>query len=252
MTIRRSVLVVGGSGGIGAAAARALASSFDHVCLTYCSNEDAANNVASEIRVAGVTAACVPLDLGMPASCSAAVGAAAGGFELAGVVFAAAPRFRMDYTSRIPPEELVEMLTIEAGGFSRICHAAIPHLRRTAGGIVAVTSAALNRHVPKDTLSTAPKAAIEAMVRALAREEGRFGVRANSVRVGVVDGGMFHHFAGSDGAIDEAWVSAATENVALRRLGTPDEVGAVIAFLLSAGATYVSGQAIAVDGGFAI
>ncbi|MFT6396781.1 MAG: NAD(P)-dependent dehydrogenase (short-subunit alcohol dehydrogenase family) [Bradymonadia bacterium] len=158
----------------------------------------------------------------------------------------------MDYTSRIPPEELVEMLTIEAGGFSRICHAAIPHLRRTAGGIVAVTSAALNRHVPKDTLSTAPKAAIEAMVRALAREEGRFGVRANSVRVGVVDGGMFHHFAGSDGAIDEAWVSAATENVALRRLGTPDEVGAVIAFLLSAGATYVSGQAIAVDGGFAI
>lgn len=90
------------------------------------------------------------------------------------------------------------------------------------------------------------------MVRAVAREEGRYGVRANAVRVGVVDGGMFHHFAGAGGGIDERWVEAATGNVPLGRLGTPEEVAEVVAFLAGPASSYVSGQAIAVDGGFSV
>jgi NAD(P)-dependent dehydrogenase (short-subunit alcohol dehydrogenase family) len=92
----------------------------------------------------------------------------------------------------------------------------------------------------------APKAAIEALVRGIAREEGRFGVRANSVALGVIETGIFLRLAGKD--FDQEWVEAARGNTALKRFGTAEEVADAVVFLASARASYVTGQTLVLDG----
>ena len=112
-------------------------------------------------------------------------------------------------------------------------------------------SAALRRYAKTDILSVAPKAAVESIVRAVALEEGRFGIRANSVGVGLVAEGMFHALQ-AQGGIDAAWLAAAKANLAVQRLGTADDIAGAVAFLASDRAAYVTGQLLCVDGGFSI
>lgn len=133
----------------------------------------------------------------------------------------------------------------EIDAFTCLVHTVLPSLRATGGSLVALTSAALLRHSPGDVLSTAPKAAISAIVRAVAREEGRHGVRANEVAVGWIDAGMAR-------VIDfpEGWEERARANIPLCRPGRVDEVAQVVAML--AATSYVTGQQVAVDGGYSV
>jgi NAD(P)-dependent dehydrogenase (short-subunit alcohol dehydrogenase family) len=119
----------------------------------------------------------------------------------------------------------------------------------THGSIVAISTAGLGRFPPKDILSTAPKAAIEALISAIAREEGKHAIRANAVRVGVVDAGMFDRVKQQLAA---EWLEAAKRNAALRRFGTAEEVANAVVFLASARASYITGQSLTVDGGYAV
>jgi NAD(P)-dependent dehydrogenase (short-subunit alcohol dehydrogenase family) len=97
----------------------------------------------------------------------------------------------------------------------------------------------------------APKGAIEALMRGIAREEGRFGVRANNVAVGVVDAGMFPKLV-ERGELSQAWIDAAMRNTPLRRFGTPDEIADAVVFLASNQAKYITGQTLFVDGGYTL
>ena len=100
-------------------------------------------------------------------------------------------------------------------------------------------------------LSAAPKAAVESIVRHLAAEEGRFGVRANCVGVGPIRDGMYHRLV-ADGYFDERWIAAAERNLALGRLGTAADVANAVAFLVSEQAAWITGQTLMVDGGYAL
>ena len=130
-------------------------------------------------------------------------------------------------------------------------HIALAHLRKSRGSMVFVSSAGLRRYPPGDALSVAPKGAIEALIRATAREEGRYGVRANCVAVGVVDAGMFPKLI-EKGEITQAWVDAAMRNTPLRRFASPEEIADAAVFLASARARYVTGQTLFVDGGYTL
>jgi NAD(P)-dependent dehydrogenase (short-subunit alcohol dehydrogenase family) len=225
-------LVVGGSGGLGAAVCRALAGD---VVITYAHNLEAAQHVAAEIRAAGGGASVRQLllpdgELGDLEGCH-------------GVVFAAGTDIAQPYLSATDPSALREAVDIEVHGFFAVVKAALPSLRQNRGFVVALVSAGLSRWPPGDGLSVVPKAGIEALVRGLAREEGRHGVRANAVAVGVVDAGMFHRIG-----FDERWLEAARKNIPLRRFGTAEEIGHAVRFLSDA--TYVSGQTLYVDGGY--
>jgi len=125
----------------------------------------------------------------------------------------------------------------------------VPYLRQGGGSIVAMTSAGLKRHPQKDILSVVPKAGLEALLRGIAREEGRFGIRANSIALGVIDTGLFHRLTER---VTPAFVESMQRNTALGRFGTPEEAADLAIFLASSRSSFVTGQSIALDGGFSV
>src|SRR5581483_3657539 len=134
-------------------------------------------------------------------------------------------------------------------GFFNILKPTIPHLRRGGGSVLAMTSAGLVRHPQKDTLSVVPKAGIEALIRGIAREEGRHGIRANAVALGVIDTGLFKRLSDR---VTPQFIEAMKRNTALRRFGTAQEAADAALFLASSKAAFITGQSLRLDGGYSV
>jgi NAD(P)-dependent dehydrogenase (short-subunit alcohol dehydrogenase family) len=245
-----AALVIGGSGGVGQAICAGFAEARSDVVLTYRSNAAKAQDVIDGIERAGRRAAAIQLDLTERAGAKAAVDEAAGRFGgLHTLVLATGADISMSYAAEIDPDEWDRTIAGDLTGAFNVLRAAVPHLRETRGSIVAITSAGLIRHPPKDILSVVPKAGVEALMRGLAREEGRGGIRANSIALGVVDAGLFHRL---EQRLTPAFVDAMKRNTALRRFGTAEEVADLAVFLASSRASFITGQSIALDGGYSI
>lgn len=243
-------LVLGGSGGIGAAICRGLAAAGSDVALTYHSNRARAQAVMEQVSAAGRQAWAYPVDLASPDSVQGVFSALDElPHRLHTVVYATGADISMVHLASVDTDEWLRTVDSDLNGFFHVVKAALPRLRKGGGSIVAITSAGITRHPPMDILSVAPKAGIEALVRAIAREEGRYGIRANSVAPGVVDGGLFHRLTPQ---VSPDFVEAMKRNTALRRFGSAEEIANVAVFLASSQAAYVTGQSIAVDGGFAV
>jgi NAD(P)-dependent dehydrogenase (short-subunit alcohol dehydrogenase family) len=245
-------LVIGGSGGIGSAIARGFAAAGVTLAITYHHNEDAANAVADGIRSVGGNCSVHQVALGDLESVRACVdGLVAEYGQIHTVAHAAGTHIDQPYVSQVTPEQWRNTMDWDVNGFFHVVHAALPHLRESKGSIVFVSSAGLKRFPPGDVLSVAPKGAIEALMRGIAREEGRHGVRANNVAVGVVDAGMFPKLV-ERGELSQAWVDAAIRNTPLRRFGKPEEIADAAVFLASTRARYITGQTLYVDGGYTL
>ncbi len=247
-----AAIVTGGSGGLGAAVCRLLASRGSDVALTYRGNEKAARAVAADVEAAGRRATVTKLDLLDADACAAFVAQAAE--ELGGVhtlVHAAGPLVQQRYLGTVPPAEFRAHLDQECAGFFNVVHPALPHLRTASGSLVAVTTAGTRRYPLRDGLSAGTKAAIETIVRALAAEEGRYGVRANMVGPGMTMDGMAPKLVAS-GDLHPGALDAAMRNIPLRRFGDAEDIAEAVCFLASPRADYISGQKLDVDGGFGV
>lgn len=247
-----TAFVVGGSGGLGGAICVELARRGSDVALTYRTNENAAEAMAGSISAEGRSAWTVALDLSDHEACRANVAAiadTAGGIHT--LVYAAGPHVPQRHLSRTSPAELREQLDVDAAGFFAVVAATLPHLRESKGSIVAVTTAATQRFAVRDGLSSIPKAAVEATVRGIAAEEGRFGVRANSVGPGMLTDGMAQRLMAS-GDLDQRALEAAKANIPLRRFGRAEDIAEAVCFLASERARFITGQNLSVDGGFTV
>ena len=247
-----AAVVTGGTGGLGEAVCRLLAERGSHVALTYNKNATKAGEVVTEIEASGRQARAWPVDLvdeDTTRTFLDEVVAEFGGLHT--LVHAAGPHIPQLHLSRVEPAQYRDSLAAEAVGFYNVLHHALPHLRETKGSIVAVTTAATRRYPVRDGLSSGTKASVEAVVRAIAAEEGRFGIRANCVGPGMMTDGMAQRLMAS-GDLDDAALEITLRNIPLRRFGDSADIAEAVCFLASDRADFISGQMLDVDGAYGV
>lgn len=237
-------LIVGASGGLGRAISERLARSGASLLLTYRTERPEFAAHADALRVMGAEVRCCQLDLLDVASIESAVATAG---PIRHLVYAAGPSIPQIYLSKTSQADWKAYVETEAAGFFNLVCSALPRLREGKGSFVATTSFAVGRVVPGDILSAAPKSMIEMLMRQVAKEEGRYGVRANCVAPGVINAGLGLK-AQQTHYTPEVW-EAQRKAVPLGRFGTAEEVAGAVSFLLSDEASYITGQTITVDGG---
>ena len=244
----RLALVAGGSGGIGSAICHALARDGFDVALTYRHNAEAAERTAEDVRDLGAKAWVHQLDLTDPDAAAALVRSVP---RLDTVVYAAGPPIPMGYTAQITSQQFAQQLLADAGACFNLLQPAIEGVRVSHGSIVALVTTALLRYATRDLLSAAPKGAVEQVVRAIAAEEAKNGVRANCVGVGVIAAGVLEDLIDS-GDYHEQALEAARRAIPMRRFGSAGELADVVAFLAGPRSSYVTGQTLRVDGGYSV
>jgi 3-oxoacyl-[acyl-carrier protein] reductase len=248
-----AVLVVGGSGGVGQAVCREFARAGTDVALTYHKKREAAEQLAEQIRALGRRASVHQLTLGNAAAVETVVSEAGQTHRrLHTVVVGAATLTTQVLISELTAEQWNTVITQDLNGFYYIVRSTLQRFKDWGGGsYVHLGSGGQLAWPDRDVMSVAPKAAIEALITGIAKEEGRHNIRANTVLLGVIEAGMFLELT-RQGVFDENWVREVHKNLALKRWGKPEEVAHACVFLASSRAAYVTGQRIAVAGGYGL
>jgi 2-hydroxycyclohexanecarboxyl-CoA dehydrogenase len=243
-----AALVIGGSGGLGREICRRLSADGRSIFLTYRSRREPAVALCEELSPQ-CKAECAPLDLRDGTRIRAVVAEAVASFTTIGtIVFAAGASILQPYVADITEQQWTEVFQTELVGFTHLVRAALPVFRQQGhGNFVAVVSFATYSFPPGDALSAVPKAGIEMLCKAIAREEGRHGIRANAVAPGIINAGLGAQFQQSL-FTPKVWEDQ-RKRVPLKRFGEAAEVADAVVYLASERSSYVTGQTIIVDGG---
>ena len=242
----RTAIVTGSSSGIGRAVALRLARAGWSLVLHGLNDDDDLHSVEAEVASLGQSATALAGDVLDPAVPEALVELAAEGHGgIDAVVSNAGSGLTKEFTD-ISASEWTDLLQMHLGAATGLCRAAHPHLKESKGSVVNISSVAASRGLPGRVGYGSAKAAVEGFTLNLACEWAPQGIRVNAVAPGTITTPLVErNFA--LGLLDR---EAVLERTPMRRLGDPDEVAAVVVFLVSDDASYMTGQTLHVDGGW--
>ncbi|TYC66437.1 SDR family oxidoreductase [Streptomyces sp. CB01881] len=238
----RVALVTGGSRGIGAATARRLAAEGAAVALTYVRAADRAREVARQIEAAGGRALVVQADLALPDAAAQAVERTVRELGRLDILVNNAGFLTHGPLAQVSAAELDRVLAVDVRSVFLAAQAAARHMGE--GGRIISIGSCFNGRVPgaQFVLQAMAKSALTGLTRGLARELGPRGITVTAVDPGPVDTDM--NPAGGDSADFQRSLTA------LGRYGEAEDVAAAVAYLAGPGGRYITGTALAVDGGY--
>ena len=239
----RVALVTGAASGLGLATAARLRAEGWRVALCDLDGERAERERAA-LDPAGEHSLAVQADVGDSASVEAAVAAVVTRFDGLDGLVNNAGRPTAAVLEDVTDDDWDETLSVDLSGPMRCCRAALPALRRSATpAVVNMASIAALVGMPGRSAYAAAKAGVTALSRVLAAEWAGAGIRVNAVAPGYIGSQGFQERVGAERG------RALAAQVPLGRLGRPEEVASVIAFLLGDASSYMTGQVLVMDGG---
>lgn len=241
----KTALVTGAGRGIGKAIALKLAAEGASIVLNYVHNREEAEKTVREIENLGVRALAVQTDVSVFDEAKLLVNKAKEEFGAVDFLVNNAGITRDGLMMRMSEEDFDRVLEVNLkGAFNCSRHVVPLMVKQRSGRIINITSVVGISGNAGQANYAASKAGLIGMTKSLAKEIGSRGITVNAVAPGLIETDM-------TAGLSEQLIEAAKENIALRRLGKPENVADLVCFLVSSQAEYITGQVISVDGGMA-
>lgn len=241
----KNAIVTGGSQGIGTAASLMLAEEGANVCLTYRKHKEAADAVKAQIEAMGRKALSVKCDIASFSESETVVKSAVEAFGRLDILVNNAGMNWDGVCWKMTEEQWDRVLEVNLKGYFNFTRHAAPLFKdQKYGRIINVTSINGLRGKFGQTNYSASKAGIIGYTKAVAKELGAFGVTANAVAPGLIETAMLKESEARDKIVNMAMAE-----IVLKRVGQPEDLANVIAFLASDKARHITGEVIKVDGG---
>ena len=239
-------LITGASGGIGAATARAFAQAGYGVAIHAHRSVDKLHALAQELSALSVPVLEVCADLSDPVQAKTMVDNVLEKFCQLDILVCCSGLSHVGLVTDIDPQQWRTLFGVNVDGMHYCCQAVLPHMvHRKEGCILTVSSMWGQVGASCEVAYSATKGAVIAYTKALAQEVGPSNIRVNCIAPGVIATEMNAHLSPED-------LAALADETPLGRIGTPEECAACALFLASEGASFVTGQVLAPNGGLVI
>ncbi|MBF0627938.1 MAG: SDR family oxidoreductase [Magnetococcales bacterium] len=241
---RKTVLITGGSGGVGSVTAALLAAADWAVVVHYFQNEEQARRIVQQITASGGTAMALQADLREAAAVERLLQQTLQSFgRLDGLVNTASGELFHRPIQDLEWSHFSQHLDVQLRAVHQLCRAAHAHLKKNGGAVVNVLSQVVQDTPPAHMADyVAAKYALKGFSKALAVEWAEDAIRVNTVSPGLLRTDLTEH-------LNERIFKTEIARTPLRRLATPDDVARAIAFLLGEGASFLTGIDLPLTGG---
>ena len=242
----KTAVVTGASKGIGAGVAKELAARGAAVVVNYASSRDGAERVVADITNAGGKAISVGANVGVPDEIGSLFKAAKDAYGKVDILVNNAGIYAFSPIETLTSETIMSMLNVNVVGLLLCTTAALPLFPKAGGSIINIGSVVGEMAPPTATVYAGSKGAVNSITRVLAKELGPKGIRVNAVNPGPISTEGFK----AAGFIESGFEAQMVSSTPLGRIGQPDDVAAIVAFLASNDARWITGSLLDAAGGW--